>query len=138
MAKTKEKTVDFSERMESVQRQFKNLDTKDPSVWPVLPKVILCIFIAGAVAAVSWFAFLQEYETQLDEERNKELGIDTAIWRNMQDSRVRGNPNGLYPKAKPSHWKREGKEFKWSEGIDGELPGEPIQCRCFAQSVIKY
>ena len=55
MAKTKEKTVDFSERMESVQRQFKNLDTKDPSVWPVLPKVILCIFIAGAVAAVSWF-----------------------------------------------------------------------------------
>jgi type IV pilus assembly protein PilO len=83
MAKTKEKTVDFSERMESVQRQFKNLDTKDPSVWPVLPKVILCIFIAGAVAAVSWFAFLQEYETQLDEERNKELALRTDYQKKL-------------------------------------------------------
>lgn len=83
MAKTKEKTVDFSERMESVQRQFKNLDTKDPSVWPVLPKVILCIFIAGAVAAVSWFAFLQEYEGQLDEERNKELALRTDYQKKL-------------------------------------------------------
>lgn len=83
MAKTKEKTVDFSERMESVQRQFKNLDTKDPSVWPVLPKVILCIFIAGAVAAVSWFAFLQEYETQLDEEHNKELALRTDYQKKL-------------------------------------------------------
>lgn len=69
--------------MESVQRQFKNLDTKDPSVWPVLPKVILCIFIAGAVAAVSWFAFLQEYETQLDEERNKELALRTDYQKKL-------------------------------------------------------
>ena len=75
---------------------------------------------------------------QINEERNKELGIDTAIWRNVQDIRVRGNPSGLYPKAKPSHWTNEGKEFKWSEGLHGELPGMPINCRCWAQSIIKY
>ena len=75
MAKTKEKTITFAERMESIQRQFKNLDTKDPSAWPVLPKIILCVFIAGAVAVVSWFAFLQDYEVQLDTERNKELAL---------------------------------------------------------------
>lgn len=40
-----------------------------------MPKVILCVFIAGAVAAVSWFAFLQDYEVQLGEERNKELAL---------------------------------------------------------------
>lgn len=75
MAKTKEKSVSVAEQLEAVQRQFKNLDTKDPSVWPVLPKVILCIFIASAVAAVSWYAFLQDYEVQLDGERNKELAL---------------------------------------------------------------
>ncbi|WP_343736296.1 type 4a pilus biogenesis protein PilO [Acidovorax sp.] len=75
MAKTKEKTITFAERMESIQRQFKNLDTKDPSVWPVLPKIILCVFIAGAVAAVLWFAFLQDYQVELETERNKELAL---------------------------------------------------------------
>ena len=75
MAKAKEKSISVAERFEAVQRQFKNLDTKDPSVWPVLPKVILCIFIASAVAAVSWYAFLQDYEVQLDGERNKELAL---------------------------------------------------------------
>lgn len=75
MAKAKEKTIDVAERIESIQRQFKNLDTRDPSVWPVLPKVILCVFIAGAVAAVSWFAFLQDYEVQLESERTKEQAL---------------------------------------------------------------
>lgn len=75
MAKAKEKSISVAERLEAVQRQFKNLDTKDPSIWPVLPKVILCIFIASAVTAVSWYAFLQDYEVQLDGERNKELAL---------------------------------------------------------------
>ncbi|MBN9627505.1 MAG: pilus assembly protein PilO [Acidovorax sp. 65-7] len=75
MAKVKEKTPSIVERLDAVQRQFKNLDTKDPSLWPVLPKSILCVFIASAVAAVSWFAFLQDYEVQLNEERNKESSL---------------------------------------------------------------
>lgn len=75
MAKKKETTVSFSERMQIVQRQFNNLDPKDPSLWPVLPKALLCIFIAAAVAAVAWFAFLQDYEVQLNEERNKEVAL---------------------------------------------------------------
>lgn len=75
MANKKEKSVKLAERLESLQRQFTNLDTKDPSVWPILPKVILCIFITVAVAAVSWYAFLQDYQVQLEEERNKELTL---------------------------------------------------------------
>ena len=73
MAKSKEKSISTAERLEAIQRQFKNLDTKDPSAWPVLPKVILCVFIAAAVAIVAWFAFLQDYEVQLEEERSREL-----------------------------------------------------------------
>ena len=77
MAKTKEKSVSISERLSSINRQFKNLDSRDPSLWPVFPKTILCIAIVSAVAAVSWFAFLQDYEVQLDAERSKELTLRT-------------------------------------------------------------
>ena len=75
MANNKEKSIGFSERMDVVQRQFKNLDTKDPSLWPVFPKALLCLFIAGAVATVSWFAFLKDYEAELEGERNKEVAL---------------------------------------------------------------
>ena len=75
MAKKKENSVSFAEQMQVVQRQFKNLDTKDPSLWPALPRMLLCIFIAVVVAVIAWFAFLQDYEVQLDEERNKEVAL---------------------------------------------------------------
>jgi type IV pilus assembly protein PilO len=75
MANKKEKSISFAEQMEVVQRQFKNLDTKDPSLWPVFPKALLCLFIAGAVATVSWFAFLKDYEVELEVERNKEVAL---------------------------------------------------------------
>lgn len=75
MANKKEKSISFTEQMEVVQRQFKNLDPKDPSLWPVFPKALLCLFIAGAVATVSWFAFLKDYEVELEGERNKEVAL---------------------------------------------------------------
>ena len=83
MAKSKEKSISTAERLEAIQRQFKNLDTKDPSAWPVLPKVILCVFIAAAVAIVAWFAFLQDYEVQLEEERGKELALRTDYQKKL-------------------------------------------------------
>lgn len=83
MAKSKEKSISTVERLEAIQRQFKNLDTKDPSAWPVLPKVILCVFIAAAVAIVAWFAFLQDYEVQLEEERSKELVLRTDYQKKL-------------------------------------------------------
>ena len=73
--------------------------------------------------------------SQITQERNKELGIEKARWMTMQDERVRGNPGGLYPKARPSHFARDGKTFEWSKGIDGELPGQPINCLPFESKV---
>ena len=83
MAKSKEKSISTAERLEAIQRQFENLDTKDPSAWPALPKVILCVFIAAAVAIVAWFAFLQDYEVQLEEERSKELVLRTDYQKKL-------------------------------------------------------
>ncbi|MGL4250083.1 MAG: minor capsid protein [Aeromonas sp.] len=69
--------------------------------------------------------------------RDEELCVDEFIWRTMRDARVRGNPSGLYPKARPSHFAREGKKYSWKEGAGGEFPGTPILCRCYAEAVIE-
>lgn len=74
---------------------------------------------------------------EINQQRSKELGIEKGIWRTMRDTRVRGNPGGLYPKARPSHFANEGKAFDLDRGLNGELPGEPPQCRCFYESVIE-
>lgn len=64
---------------------------------------------------------------QVNEDRQKALGVTRAVWRTVGDNRVRDE-----------HEAREGQEFDWAEGIDGEFPGEPIQCRCWAEPVIDF
>ena len=78
-----------------------------------------------------------KFNGQLSQIRQKSVGVKEYRWRNANDSRVRGNPSGLYPKAKYSHWNREGKKFKWNEPPPDGHPGEPIQCRCWAEPVIE-
>jgi type IV pilus assembly protein PilO len=75
MAKNKVQKVDVSEQFANLQRQFTNLDTKDPSLWPLLPRAILCLFIAVAVATALWFVKLADYETELQTEKTTELTL---------------------------------------------------------------
>lgn len=72
---------------------------------------------------------------QINVARQKAMGVSKFIWRTVKDDRVRGAPDGLYPKAEPSHYDREGKTYSFDDPPDGELPGEPIQCRCYAEPV---
>lgn len=77
---------------------------------------------------------------QVNASRQQELGISRFRWKTVGDERVRGDPDGLYPKAKPSHYKRDGKTYSYDDppkSLDGdpELPGEPINCRCTAEPV---
>ena len=76
MAKTKKSLdIDFAALQERVQRQFRNLDPNDPSVWPALPKALLYVAVAVAVAALLWFVILQDYEAELDSERATEVTL---------------------------------------------------------------
>ncbi len=68
--------------------------------------------------------------------RHKQIGIAEYEWSTSNDERVRGDPGGLYPKAKPSHHARDGKVFRYSKPPDGGHPGEAINCRCVAVPVI--
>lgn len=73
--KNKSPKVDFAALQGQLQRQFRNLDTKDPSLWPVLPRVILCALIAVGVAVFLWFFKLTDYEAELESERAKEVAL---------------------------------------------------------------
>ena len=75
MAKKAKKDIDFVALQESIARQFRNLDPKDPSLWPVAPKVLLCILISVATAAILWFAKINEYEGELTTEVAKEQSL---------------------------------------------------------------
>lgn len=65
--------------------------------------------------------------------RQTELGVTHYIWRCSRDQRVRGRPDGKYPKSKYNHWERDGKRFAWSEPPPDGHPGHPVNCRCTAE-----
>lgn len=75
MAQRKSLNIDFAALQEKVQRQFRNLDPNDPSVWPALPKALLYVVVAVAVAALLWFVILKDYEEELETERNTEVTL---------------------------------------------------------------
>ncbi len=84
MAKKKKSLdIDFAALQERVQRQFRNLDPNDPSVWPALPKALLYVAVAVAVAALLWFVVLKDYEAELDAERATEVTLREDYSRKM-------------------------------------------------------
>ena len=84
MAKKKKSLdMDFAALQERVQRQFRNLDPNDPSVWPALPKALLYVAVAVAVAALLWFVILKDYEAELDAERATEVTLREDYSRKM-------------------------------------------------------
>ena len=73
--KSKAPSIDFAVVQQKLQRQFTNLDPKDPSLWPLAPRVLLCIGIAIGVAVLAWFLKLSEYEGELEAERAQEVTL---------------------------------------------------------------
>lgn len=78
-----------------------------------------------------------KFNGNLNRIRQQQIGVTDYIWWTMQDERVRGNPTGKYPKARPSHWDRHGKTFRYADAPADGNPGEPINCRCIARPVLK-
>lgn len=76
---------------------------------------------------------------QITQERQQAAGVDTYIWTTAGDSRVRGNPTGLYPNSGSNHWRLDGTRQSWAKPpITNQdtgarhHPGEDFQCRCVA------
>jgi len=64
---------------------------------------------------------------QINASRQKELGAKKFVWRTVNDERVR-----------PEHEDRDGVTYSYDDPPDGELPGEPILCRCYAEPVFEF
>jgi SPP1 gp7 family putative phage head morphogenesis protein len=65
---------------------------------------------------------------QFTRERQEDLGVDSYIWRTVQDERVR-----------ETHQEVDGQTFPWDkppEETDGNHPGEDYQCRCWAEPIL--
>jgi SPP1 gp7 family putative phage head morphogenesis protein len=68
---------------------------------------------------------------QVNEARQRSIGVDSFTWRGMMDNRERD-----------SHRDLEGETFPWDDPpVDEDTgepitPGSPIQCRCFAEPVL--
>jgi len=58
--------------LQTAQAQFKNLDTQDPSSWPVVPRAALYAVVAAVTAVVVWYLFLTPYGEELEGERTTE------------------------------------------------------------------
>lgn len=73
---------------------------------------------------------------QVGEHRQRALGLTRYRWVTARDERVRGNPAGRYPDARPSHFARDGKVFSWDDAPEGGHPGEDYNCRCIAEPIL--
>lgn len=62
---------------------------------------------------------------QLTQLRQKQIGVKSYIWRTSLDERVR-----------KLHVGREGEQFDWDNPPNDGHPGEPINCRCYAEAVL--
>lgn len=69
------KNIQMGEGLKNFQRQFRNLDPKDPSLWPAAPRWMLLLFIAAVVVGLGWYAFLSSYEDELTASQSKELQL---------------------------------------------------------------
>ena len=75
MAKPSLPSLDFPALQEKVVSQFRNLDPKDPSVWPAVPRYALFLLVCALVVAGLWFAWLINSEAELIAEEAKEVKL---------------------------------------------------------------
>ncbi len=55
--------------------QFRGLNPNDPSSWPILPRVALCLVLMAAIVTALWFVWLNGSDAELDAERAKEVTL---------------------------------------------------------------
>ena len=75
MATSSTKSFDFPAFQEKLLSQFRDLDPKDPSLWPSVPKYALFVLTSCAIVVALWFAWLNGSEETLRQEQEKETSF---------------------------------------------------------------
>lgn len=76
---------------------------------------------------------INKFVGDLNRVRQQDVGIESFIWRTMGDERVRTDAT---EGPGEGHRERNGVEYNWGAGPNGEYPGEEIGCRCYAEPVL--
>ena len=67
--------VDFAELQQKLVAQFSELDPKDPSMWPAIPRYALFALTGVIVVVALWFLWLSSSQELLEQEQAKELKL---------------------------------------------------------------
>lgn len=72
---TRISSPDLSALMAQFQGQFRNLDPRNPAVWPAIPRFALLLAVALMVVVVLWFVWLSGSDEELEVERTRETQL---------------------------------------------------------------
>lgn len=75
MAKNSSGSIDFAQLQEQLASQFRDLDPKNPSAWPAIPRYGLFVLVAVLLVVVLWFAWLSSSDDLLQQEQAKEVKL---------------------------------------------------------------
>lgn len=75
MSKTKPSKVDVAELQRKIVAQFSDLDPKNPSMWPSVPRYSLFIATTVGVVTALWFFWLSSSQDILVQEQEKEVKL---------------------------------------------------------------
>lgn len=75
MATNSIKSLDFAQLQEQLLSQFRDLDPKDPSLWPSLPRYALFLATSIGIVVVLWFVWLAGSQELLQQEQDKEIKL---------------------------------------------------------------
>jgi type IV pilus assembly protein PilO len=75
MATKSPSSIDFAALQERLQSQFRDLDPKDPSMWPTVPRAALFVASAIVIVVVLWFVWLSGSQEILQQEQDKEVKL---------------------------------------------------------------
>lgn len=67
--------LDFANLQEQVASQFRGLNPKDPSAWPVVPRLALNIALMVLIVGALWVVWLSNSDAELEGERAKEVTL---------------------------------------------------------------
>ena len=67
--------IDFPALQEKIASQFRNLDPKDPSIWPAVPRFALLLGTCVVVVVALWFLWLTNSEVELEKEQADEIKL---------------------------------------------------------------
>ncbi len=75
MAKSLSFNINVKAWLEDASAQFRNLNSKDPSSWPSLPRYALFATIIFSCVVALWFVWLSDKQAELTTEQEKEVKL---------------------------------------------------------------